>query len=1150
MQPRDQAQTDQARALEAVASCNILQHEKIGKEETVCTGERLSKKRYSRDDLLKLRLHPLSLNRLDQLPDLPSVVRPRDQAQTDQARAFSAITLYDILQYERTSKESIRTGEMLSKKGYRREDLLKLRLHPLSLKRPDQLPDLSIVRSRDQAQTDQAHAFEAVTPCNILQHEKIGKEETVCTGGRLSKKRYSRDDLLKLRLHPLSQNRPDQLPDLSSIVKRGKARPKAKVQTAQAQALAAVTSYSAGYMTDMQGCGGESEPLPSEGYQDVDSGKGLSDMQPQQEGPRQINSDDRDGAEQFLNACKVSHNAAPGEVDEDSRVIEAFKDILDKITPNNIKRLTGEMKQLALDTEHRLHEVVMALFNKAVDEPMYAGQCAKICASMSNTEATGADGTVVNFRKLLMAQCQREFEKNRTFEPNRDERQKEINSEKDEEKKKKMEFDLKQESVKIRHRYNNNILFIGELYKLVLLTGPIMHQCITKLLKDKHDDSYECLCTLMTNIGQKLETAERNHGRDLNQMFNDFHRLASDKSLQPHTRSMFQDLVDMHNNGWVSTRTVDQAKPVVIKEVHQPEVRTKPNRFAYQAQAFDAAMSSIAEPMAGIQNCGGESQPLPSESYRDGGFGNGLSDTQPQQEGPRQMQNSGERDGAKESRNARKVSSKAAPGEVDEDSRVIKAFKDILDKMTPNNIERVTAEIKKLALDTEHRLHEVVMALFNKAVDEPMYAGQCAKICASMNNTEATGADGNVVNFRRLLLIQCQREFEKDKTAELNCDERQKEVNAEKDEEKKKKMEFDLKQDSVKIQHRYNGNILFIGELYKWRVLTDEIMHRCITKLLKDKCDDSYECLCMLMTNIGQKLETSECNRGKDFDQMLDNFSRLASDKSLQPSTRSMFQDLVDMRNNGWVSTLTLGQTKPMATKEVRNKPVMFGTRQEHGDGREGAKSAVPAVPTLKGPAVMDDGEMQGTVRLICEGYIGTKDYELSIQDIEEKLHVDTIAKFIGVCLTKYVDEPSSEQRHLVGELHRNMLESGHVRSDAYLTGTKELLEFASDLLCDIPLLLANLGELLAPPLTTNSGVTLEALAVPAASIVANNCGGKLIISVLKRLKSLHGTEKMRSLVPSGFDWKLYFGSDDHVQPLVNSQLGFLVAGAKGSLPR
>ena len=155
---------------------------------------------------------------------------------------------------------------------------------------------------------------------------------------------------------------------------------------------------------------------------------------------------------------------------------------------------------------------------------------------------------------------------------------------------------------------------------------------------------------------------------------------------------------------------------------------------------------------------------------------------------------------------------------------------------------------------------------------------------------------------------------------------------------------------------------------------------------------------------------------------------------------------------------------------------------------------------------------------------------------------MDTIAHFVGACLNKYVEARSSEHRHMVGELHRNMLESGHLRPADYLTGAKEVLEFAGDLACDIPSLWENLGELLAPPLTASSGaVTLEALAVPAANIVSDHYGSKFVTGLLKRLKSLHGADKLRSLVASSFDWKLYFGGDNHVQPLVNvSRTGHL----------
>ena len=48
--------------------------------------------------------------------------------------------------------------------------------------------------------------------------------------------------------------------------------------------------------------------------------------------------------------------------------------------------------------------------------------------------------------------------------------------------------------------------FIGELFKLKMLTVNIMHKCLKKLLKsDDDEDSLECLCQLLTTIGSDID---------------------------------------------------------------------------------------------------------------------------------------------------------------------------------------------------------------------------------------------------------------------------------------------------------------------------------------------------------------------------------------------------------------------------------------------------------------------------------------------------------------------------------------------------------------------------------------------------------------------------------------------------------------------
>ena len=47
--------------------------------------------------------------------------------------------------------------------------------------------------------------------------------------------------------------------------------------------------------------------------------------------------------------------------------------------------------------------------------------------------------------------------------------------------------------------------FIGELFKLKMLTENIMHDCVLKLLRSSDDDNLECLCRLLTTIGKDLD---------------------------------------------------------------------------------------------------------------------------------------------------------------------------------------------------------------------------------------------------------------------------------------------------------------------------------------------------------------------------------------------------------------------------------------------------------------------------------------------------------------------------------------------------------------------------------------------------------------------------------------------------------------------
>ena len=70
------------------------------------------------------------------------------------------------------------------------------------------------------------------------------------------------------------------------------------------------------------------------------------------------------------------------------------------------------------------------------------------------------------------------------------------------EQKKNITLEFEAQEMKLRRRSLGNIRFIGELYKISMLNGKIMHDCIRRLLKETDEESLECLCRLVTTVGQ------------------------------------------------------------------------------------------------------------------------------------------------------------------------------------------------------------------------------------------------------------------------------------------------------------------------------------------------------------------------------------------------------------------------------------------------------------------------------------------------------------------------------------------------------------------------------------------------------------------------------------------------------------------------
>jgi MIF4G domain len=271
--------------------------------------------------------------------------------------------------------------------------------------------------------------------------------------------------------------------------------------------------------------------------------------------------------------------------------------ILNKLTPQKFTTLVEQFQELPIDSEAKLSKSLELFFEHlTLDEPAFSVAYAQMCRILQliKVPKDGEDGnpepgTKVAFRKLLISRCQREFEKDNMEGLNKETYMAQMadpNLSDAEKKKLKEEYEAME--MKARRRSLGNIQFIGELYKLQMLTVRIMHECVMKLLKETDETSLECLCRLMTTVGQELESDTKSRiekGADqrlrpIETYFREMIKIIEEKKTSSRVRFLMQDVVDLRANGWKKRRedarpkTVDLRAPYLIDtDFHRTAMR-------------------------------------------------------------------------------------------------------------------------------------------------------------------------------------------------------------------------------------------------------------------------------------------------------------------------------------------------------------------------------------------------------------------------------------------------------------------------------------------------------------------------------------------------------------------------------------------------
>ena len=297
---------------------------------------------------------------------------------------------------------------------------------------------------------------------------------------------------------------------------------------------------------------------------------------------------------------------------------------------------------------------------------------------------------------------------------------------------------------------------------------------------------------------------------------------------------------------------------------------------------------------------------------------------------------------------------------LDDDARFLKRVKGILNKITPENFEKLTLQLVDLGIDTPEKLRELISEIFGKSVQEPGYCPTYSDLCKVLSERVSefkVEGQKKAVSFKRVLLNTCQEEFTK-ASSKAGPPEGYAGTEA---------------AWAMKMKNTFLGTMKLIGELGNKQMVPEKITHFCMQALLNDAeahDDDKIEALCMMVRTVGKTLDKSERSK-----QLLEGYisrvKMLAQDKRLQSRIRFLLQQIVELRDNKWVPRREELQAKKISEvhKEAAAKlGVNIAGNALLAHGTSSTVNEVPLFPTgpsglmpAPPPVLDEDGwEMSG----------------------------------------------------------------------------------------------------------------------------------------------------------------------------------------------
>lgn len=245
---------------------------------------------------------------------------------------------------------------------------------------------------------------------------------------------------------------------------------------------------------------------------------------------------------------------------------------MNKLTPEKFQKLSDDLLSQNLNSPKVLNGVIHLIFEKALDEPKYSSMYAQLCKRLSK-EAPNFETEPDNkctFLRLLLSVCRDKFENRSQFSEKiyAATVQTANDCEPDDEERKHV----------AKQKILGNVKFIGELFKLDMLSESVLHKMLERLL-DKKSRSYptledrcddiECLSAIFRTCGKNLDTEK---SKKLIDQYFDIMEYKSNSSKYPaRIRFLLRDVIELRKEMWKPRKILRVEGPMPIQELSTDE---------------------------------------------------------------------------------------------------------------------------------------------------------------------------------------------------------------------------------------------------------------------------------------------------------------------------------------------------------------------------------------------------------------------------------------------------------------------------------------------------------------------------------------------------------------------------------------------------